>query len=365
MVARVKDKFPLLDYLDELVEQLSALSARAIKDRDIDAVHDARVATRRLKAAVELVEDVVARRPRERFEKITKSLRKNLGPLRDRDVMLDHLAHMHSVRIGPAVEWMRQRLEKSRKKAADEAAIDLRPPRIRRELRTWWPLRHEIETVKDSVGSLLAQSIHLRLDAFSAQADRLAQPDHPEHDPHTLRITSKSLRYTLELAKANGSRLPKSVFKHFKRIQDALGLWHDYVILADRVLKESHKQSLAQSDADLQQALLSLASGSLRRAQKQMSMMIDWWQLDGAEMVRQIREIFPLTEPAESPVVSMVEVPVASDVEAPVMSAVEPPAPEQAPAPSTVEPREDTVHESAPIGTNELIATDEQAKLES
>ena len=325
-MARAEEKFPLLEYLDELVEDLGGLSARAVKDRDAEAVHDVRVATRRLKAAVQLVEQVVPRRPRERFAKVTKTLRKSFGAVRDRDVMLDHLGTMQSSRLAPAVAWMQQRLEKSRRKAADEAAGELRPPRIRRDLASWAPLRFEIEAVKDSVGSLLAQSIHLQLDAFAAQASKLSLSDHAASQPHSLRLACKSLRYTLELARANGGALPKSIFKHFKRIQDALGEWHDYVVLADRILKESHKQSLAMSNPDLQRMLLALASAALRRSQKQMETMVDWWQLEGADLVRQIREIFPLTQPAEPPTPGEAEIPGAMSLEQPVATAVEPPA---------------------------------------
>ena len=61
MSKRNKHSFPLLDYLDSLVENLRNLVSSAVAGEDVDAVHDARVATRRLKAATLLVDEIVSK----------------------------------------------------------------------------------------------------------------------------------------------------------------------------------------------------------------------------------------------------------------------------------------------------------------
>src|ERR1700690_2598066 len=96
--------FPLLEYLDELVDELRDLTPTAARGEDADAVHDARVATRRLKAALDLMDQVVARKHRKPLTRISRSLRKRLGELRDLDVMLDHLSKIKSARHEPAVQ---------------------------------------------------------------------------------------------------------------------------------------------------------------------------------------------------------------------------------------------------------------------
>ena len=55
-------------------------------------------------------------------------------------------------------------------------------------------------------------------------------------DVHELRIAGKLLRYTLELAEPLGYQLSPSVLKSFKQLQEALGLWHDDVVLGERAL---------------------------------------------------------------------------------------------------------------------------------
>ena len=102
------NEIPLLQYLDSLVENLRKLMSAAISGDDVDAVHDARVITRRLKAATNLVKTVVSGRCRRPFDRVGKSLRRQLGPLRDLDVMLEHLDEFKQPKLQPAVQWMRE-----------------------------------------------------------------------------------------------------------------------------------------------------------------------------------------------------------------------------------------------------------------
>jgi CHAD domain-containing protein len=291
-----KDDLALLTYLDGVVEDLRQLASRAVKGRDVDAVHDARVATRRLKAALDLLQTVVTRRQREPFAKITRLLRRRLSTLRDLDVMLQHLSAVKSPKLQPAALWMTARLEKSRHKAAAQAAADLPAAKILARLGAWWGLREQIAAANEAVASLLAESIHLQLDGFAEQASLLIQETVPS-DPHDLRVAGKSLRYTLEMAKAHGIKLPRPVLAAFKRIQTALALWHDDVVLTETLLRESADQQRAHHDPLTQQAILWLASVTLRRAQGQLAKVADFWRHDGPALVEQIRRCFPLTVP--------------------------------------------------------------------
>ena len=69
----------LLAYLDGLVEQLQKDTPRRC-DFDAEAIHDARVATRRLKAATELLAPILHGEGSKRFEKALKKLRRRWGP---------------------------------------------------------------------------------------------------------------------------------------------------------------------------------------------------------------------------------------------------------------------------------------------
>jgi CHAD domain-containing protein len=265
----------------------------AVSGDDQDAVHDARVITRRLRAATDLVESVVSKRCRKPFDRVGKSLRRQLGPLRDLDVMLEHLDEFKQPRLEPAVEWMRQRLGTLRQEAVQSAGDQIPPARMLARLGSWWGLRHDIENARESISELLAKSVHLQLDAFIEQADDLIGVR--LSDPHQLRIAGKSLRYTLELARENGVRLPAAVVALFKRMQTALGLWHDFVVLAERIMLESVECDLALHNPRLQSELLSVTQISLRKSESQLKKMAELWKTRGESLAEIIRQSFPLT----------------------------------------------------------------------
>ena len=261
-----------------------------------------RVATRRLRAATQLLESVISPRSRKPFNNVTRSLRRQLGPLRDLDVMLEHLSEIHDEKSKPAAEWLKNRLTECRAAAVADAQKKTPPPRMLARLGSWWGVRQEIGEARDAVEYLLAESVHLQLDAFSEQAATLGK-----NDPHAWRIAGKSLRYTLEMAKAHGLPLPQEVTTLFKRIQDALGLWHDYVVLSERILCEIVESDLALHDPELAEHILSISQSFLRKARTQLAKAGELWKPRSAQLCEQIRHAFPLTrlvvqgQPLETP----------------------------------------------------------------
>jgi CHAD domain-containing protein len=295
-------ELPLLEYSDSLVETLRELIASAVGGQDEEAVHDARVITRRLKALSDLVKPLVSGRSRRPFNRVGKCLRRQLGPLRDLDVMLEHLTEFKQPKLQPALHWLRSRLIELREDAVHSAEEKAPPARMLARLGTWWGMRHEIEQGYDSIDQLLAQSVHLQLDAFVEQAQDLV--GERTHDPHQLRIAGKSLRYTLEMAREQGNKLPLAILSLFKRMQSALGLWHDFVVLAERIMRESVECDLALHDLKLQTELLQVVHICFRRSEAQLKRMATLWKTRGESLTDTIRQSFPLTEhpaPAEEP----------------------------------------------------------------
>ena len=60
MAKMAQDAFPLLEYIDDLVEDLRGNVPKAMKLWEADAIHQSRVATRRLKAALDLLRPVLS-----------------------------------------------------------------------------------------------------------------------------------------------------------------------------------------------------------------------------------------------------------------------------------------------------------------
>lgn len=296
MTVATHAQLPLLKYLDELVDELRHLVSHAVKGVDVEAVHDARVATRRLKAATGLLAPILSTRCRKPFDRITRCLRKQLGPLRDLDVMLEHLEELPGAGLQDARAWLKSQLTERRKVAVSDAQKKAPPSRVLAKLGSWWGLQQEIADAPEAIDSLLSESVHLQLDAFSEQAN-----DRAHGDPHALRIAGKSLRYTLEMGRRHRVPIPRNVLTTFKRMQTSLGLWHDYVVLAQCMLGEAIKSDLALHDLRLADQVLALARLSQQRAQRQLKRMSNLWAARGEELCRQIRQAFPSTEPIEMP----------------------------------------------------------------
>src|SRR6478609_6445596 len=78
----------LREFLNQRVEDLRRLIPRGGDTWSVDAIHDARVATRRVRAALDLLEPLLSQAPRRAFAKVLKRLRRTLAPLRDHDIMI-------------------------------------------------------------------------------------------------------------------------------------------------------------------------------------------------------------------------------------------------------------------------------------
>lgn len=320
---------PVCKHLDGLVELMGQVTGKALTEFDEDAIHKARVTTRRLKAAMELLEPVLEKDSYRPMARMGRRLRRRLGPLRDIDVMLGHLEKIKpTMKFAPAVEWFRDRLHEQRDKSRLKSSHKSSPAKVLVRLKTWPMLRQEIVAAGERVDPLLAESVHLRLDAFTEHANHLGGTD-----PHELRIAGKSLRYTLELAKAQGHRLPAKILRAFKRMQDNLGEWHDHVVLAERVMQACIDCDLPLHDAAMQRQVLGLVDFSMKRAQLELERFGRLWEETGPELSLSIRGSVPLTHPAAAAAPSMEQSPAATEPKTgpdPVQISP-PPAPEAAP----------------------------------
>jgi CHAD domain-containing protein len=291
--------FPLAKYTDELAEKLRSLVPAAMNDGDVEAVHQARVTTRRLRAALNLLQPVIPDKAQKPIAKTLKRLRRALGGLRDADVMLGHLDELKRYeRHAAAIEFLAQHTRNLREQALADARSDAPADKILSKLGIWWGIGEHISGARDAVDMLLAESLHAQLESFAAATQQLS-------NPHAVRIAGKLLRYTVEMAAVEGHKLPKSVLRVFKKMQEALGLWHDFVVLAESAMEISVEQILAATDPALQQRVLNLVSLALKRSQSHLAKFSQIWNEHGQEISEAIRGAFPnpraIIEPKTDP----------------------------------------------------------------
>src|SRR5439155_26632862 len=102
------------------------------------------------------------------------------------------------------------------------------PDALLARLDAWPALRDHVMALGEVGETLMVASLGAQWDAFVAMTRQfdLFRPT----DPHELRIAGKLLRYTFEMLRfTRGHKPPANVVRTFKRMQDALGDWHDQV----------------------------------------------------------------------------------------------------------------------------------------
>ncbi|MGC4033789.1 MAG: CHAD domain-containing protein [Tepidisphaeraceae bacterium] len=275
-------------YLDQQIEAVRTHIWPAFTDYDATAIHQARVATRRLKAGMEVLTPLLADLNAGGLATAGKLLRRRLGPMRDLDVIIANVAAgAFPPKLAEAAEWVRRHFEADRADVRDENTVGPKKlGKMAAKFDEWWRIRHDLERHADAVLPLLTNALHARFDAFATLADRVAgvvesPADAPPIDIHELRIDGKAVRYAFEIAAAQGMPIPKKVAKTFKAMQDALGDWHDEVVLAERVLLAVVNANLPLHQPTLAAAVLDVARAYLQRSEKSLAKFKVQWKRSG------------------------------------------------------------------------------------
>jgi CHAD domain-containing protein len=218
--------------IDALLRQLPA-----VRDADVEGVHQARVATRRLREALPLFSrsypaDV------NRVRKLVKRAGRRLGRVRELDVMLADLER-HAGRMPMAMQaidaarmTLARRHDAARRrmvKVLDRLRLDRRDQLRLRHRADWW---HPFAGPARGWTAVLWQRIERRADDLSRAIDRCGGVYFPNR-LHAVRVAAKKLRYSAELAALAGLRPCAEAVDDLKRTQDTLGHLHDAQVLLE------------------------------------------------------------------------------------------------------------------------------------
>ena len=208
------------------------------REGDVRAIHQARVATRRLREALPLISAGKAGR---RLERVARSLTGVLGTVRELDVALQMLQELTRSNGAPAsaIAALRsaisnERLILQRDAAKQIDAIDME----RLERKAVQVLERRAVEGADPVdrqarvlaarrrAARRAQLVEAAVDAAGAiyLPDRL----------HQVRIAVKKLRYALEIVRDLIRSRAEARIRFLKRMQDLLGRMHDLEVLIAR-----------------------------------------------------------------------------------------------------------------------------------
>jgi CHAD domain-containing protein len=215
---------------------------------DIEELHDMRVATRRMRAAIPVFGDYLAMDEMRPFVKGLRRTGRVLGAVRDLDVFwektrcyLDKLPSEQQSGLDP----LRAVWEAERKEARERMLAYLDGDRYARFVERFGEFLQTPgagalpvileggEPLPHRLCHVVPAAVYQRLAAVWAYDEWVTGPDVPLARLHQLRIAAKGLRYTLEFFREVLGPEAKSLIKEIKGLQDHLGDLQDAVVASN------------------------------------------------------------------------------------------------------------------------------------
>ena len=264
----------------EQVQRFTRALARARRGEPT-GVHQARVASRRIREILPLVEtwELAGEDESHRHRRRLKDVRRvaaALGAVRELDVTMDLLsaASIRHTWQPAVVAEVRESLEADRVSRLEDLLDAVRrvgPRSFLRDLR-------RATAGKPPEGSALEQAMNLRrrsrasLLAATLQAlGTLYVPDRL----HAVRLAAKKLRYSLETQRAVRRAAVARDIRTLSGMQEQLGELHDLQVLQDRLRGnpgQAHRAELRRMNADVERECRALHARILRRVQAWLKM---------------------------------------------------------------------------------------------
>ncbi len=285
-------------YVRRQIKQLTAQIEGIQKAEDIEYVHRARVASRRLRQALAVFEDCFAKDRVSFWQKEIRRLGRGLGAARDKDVQIqwvsDVLARLEDRSCVLGVARVLVRCQRKRERLQPKVLRLLRQLLAGRALHEMLTATKKLTaTAEDKqvsdkspvVFERAERHITARVGELRAFEPCLASPgDHQQH--HAMRIAAKRLRYTMELFKPVYEGGLDRVIEAIKQVQSLLGDAHDcdvWVVQLDNMLQKQSKRFVrnfrhAGPLAQLQPGVDFLKQDRRRRRDERFSTLVQFWQ---------------------------------------------------------------------------------------
>ncbi len=257
--------------LKKLAEHMSCLRS-AGKDKipkDSEHIHQARVASRRLRASLDLFESVYKDGKVKKWKKDIKGLTKGLGQARDLDVQMEFISKVikesgsENKKVRPGLKRILLRLKQSR--------LEVNPCVMKSLARI--EKKNTLPSIGAAASGIIWQErlfdssepkrddLHIpkvelkeKIQRFVLHEDCLSDPN-AKRRHHKMRIAAKKLRYSMEICEPvfeDGLELP---IKAAKKVQSLAGKVHDFDVWLDKIDEfsdQEHKRTIKYYGFDRQ-----------------------------------------------------------------------------------------------------------------
>ena len=233
---RIRRAPPIERLLRERATTLLRRRRKVREDGDPEAIHDLRVATRRLQEVLDLFEPVLPKEERRRARRRARRIRHDFAEVRDADVLHGLVRGLRAdapagekAAIAPVERRLRQRADRLRLALSGG---DQGPPRVA-------GIRKRLDALLDHLEKHPAPAVEVARAARVGLARRARELERARRNAasgrpipaHRLRIAVKRWRYALEILDASSLGPFTAAIETARRVQEKLGALHDLDVL--------------------------------------------------------------------------------------------------------------------------------------
>lgn len=239
-------------YLRQQAKRLARQLDGVRKSEDTECVHQARVASRRLRAGMQMFRGCFPRKRLKKWRKQIRLVRADLGDARDKDVQIHFLCttlgnlkqsgcYPGIARLLVELEQQRERLQPKVVKAVNRLAASGVLGEMRTVAKRTTSQGRKARVQSPAAFGRTEKHILENLHDLLPYQDSLDDPeDRRRH--HAMRIAAKRLRYTLEISKPVYPGQLDGSIDAIKRVQTLLGDVHDCDVWVDHLVTFSKRQ---------------------------------------------------------------------------------------------------------------------------
>ena len=260
------------------------LPRAAVSDIDsIEDVHQLRVATRRVLAVLQLYAELLPTKPTKSLRRSLKKIQRAGGAVRDLDVLAQRFCKVEHNNAKKLVKTFKRR----------RSRMQLRLTKLYLRLRQDDRFLNQIEKFPTKIGASDTSNeragtwMKMRWAQLVEQFYQVVNVDLEDLDAlHRFRISSKQLRYGLELlAPAFDPMQLERAYAFVERLQDRLGRIHDHVIACEMFRIWDAKRNRVSRTCKLKLFI----DGESEILQKEQRDLVTWWT---ASLQADMREAF-------------------------------------------------------------------------
>jgi len=223
----------MLEQCQRLIDEIPGVQL----GRDIEAIHDMRVASRRLATGLDVFKSCLPKKKSKIWRDSIRKVTFALGNARDLDIQIAQLTDLYGEKLEatykPGYNRLLLRLKQKRSKAqkkVNKTVFNLNESEALEQMILWLEKHREPDQLSEPYPpSLLHKaypSIAAALEGFLMHSDFITS-EADSDKLHAMRIAGKRLRYTMEIFAPLYAGELKPFILAMKDIQDTLGEYHD------------------------------------------------------------------------------------------------------------------------------------------